>query len=76
MQKQLVINIDEQVYNALYSKIEREEISLFIEDLVRSQIKKPNLEAAYQQMAEDKQREVEAFVWSEETLLDSADETW
>ncbi len=53
-----------------FSKIGREKISLFIEDLVRSQIKKPNLEATYQQMAEDKQREVEAFAWSEETLFD------
>ena len=76
MQKQLIIDIDEQVYNALFSKVGNEKISLFIEDLTRSQIKEPNLEVAYQKMAEDKQREVEAFAWSEETLLDSADETW
>ncbi len=76
MQKQLIIDIDEQIYNALYSEIESGSISLFIENLVRSHIEKPDLEAAYQKMAEDKFRENEAFAWSEETLLDSSDETW
>ena len=77
MQKQLIINIDEQIYNSLFSKIGKEKISLFIEDLVRTYIstilninKKPDIETAYKQMAKDKTREAEALTWSEETFLD------
>ena len=52
------------------------EISLFIEDLVRTNIKKPDIETAYKQMAEDKTRENEAISWSEETFKSFSNETW
>lgn len=71
MQKQLTINIDEHIYNVLFSEIGKEKkISLFIEDLVRAYIKKPEIEVSYKQMAEDETRENEALIWSEETFKD------
>lgn len=76
MQKQLTINIDEHIYHALFNKVGKQKISLFIEDLVRSHIARPDMEAAYKQMSEDMENETKAFIWSEETLMDHSNETW
>ncbi len=76
MEKQLTVNIDEQVYNALTNLVAKDKISLFIEDLVRKYIQKPDVETAYKQMAEDTTRETEAQNWSEETFIDFSNETW
>jgi predicted CopG family antitoxin len=75
MQKKLTITIDEQVYEGLYTVIGSRRISRFIEDLVRPYIMFPDLEAAYQQMAEDEAREAEALEWAEATVGDVSDET-
>ena len=75
MQKKLTITIDEQVYQGLHSVIGRGRISRFIEDLVRPHVLYPNLEAAYQEMAQDEQREAEALEWAEATIGDVSDET-
>jgi predicted CopG family antitoxin len=75
MQKKLTITIDEQVYEGLYAVIGRRRISRFIEDLVRPYVLYHELEAAYQQMAQDEEREAEALEWAEATVGDVSDET-
>ena len=75
MQKKLTISIDEKVYEGLHAVIGRRRISKFIEDLVRPHVLYPELEAGYQQMAQDEEREAEALEWAEATVGDVADET-
>jgi len=74
MRKKLTITIDERVYEGLHAVIGRRRISRFIEDLVRPQVLFPDLEAAYQQMAEDEEREAEALEWAEATVGDVINE--
>jgi predicted CopG family antitoxin len=74
MQKKLTITIDEQVYEGLYTVIGPRRISRFIEDLVRPHVMFLDLEAAYQHMAEDEERETEALEWAEATVGDVSDE--
>lgn len=76
MQKKLTISIDEQVYEGLYEVIGPRRISRFIEDLVRPYVVNTELEAAYEQMAQDEAREAEALDWAEATLGDLSDESW
>jgi predicted CopG family antitoxin len=75
MQKKLTITIDEQVYEGLHTLIGRRRISRFIEDLVRPYVIDQDLEAAYQEMARDAEREAEALEWAEATIGDVSDET-
>lgn len=75
MQKKLTITIDEEVYQGLYSVVGPRKISRFIENLVRPHVLIPDMEAAYQEMAEDEEREAEALEWAESTLGDVSDET-
>lgn len=75
MQKKLTITIDEKVYEGLYSVVGPRRISRFIENLVRPHVLIPDMEAAYQEMAEDEEREAEALEWAESTLGDVSDET-
>ena len=76
MQKKLTITIDEKVYEGLYAVIGRRRISRFIEDLVRPHVLAQELDAAYQQMAQDEAREAEALEWAEATIGDVGDDTW
>jgi len=76
MQKKLTISIDEQVYKGLYKVIGPRRISRFIEDLVRPYVLNQELEAAYEEMAQDEEREAEALEWAEALIGDTADETW
>ena len=76
MQKKLTISIDEQVYEGLYEVVGPRRISRFIEDLVRPYVLNQELEAAYEQMAQDEAREAEALEWAEATLGDLSDEPW
>lgn len=73
-QKKLTITLDEEVYNGLHKVIGRRRISRFIEDLVRPHVLAQDLEAAYQQMAQDEEREAEALEWAEATVSDVSDE--
>ena len=68
MQKKLTISIDEQVYEGLHEVVGPRRISRFIEDLVRPYVLNQELEAAYEQMAQDEAREAEALEWAEATL--------
>ena len=75
MQKKLTITVEEQVYEGLYAVVGRRNISQFINSLVRPHVLKPNLEAAYRDMAADEAREAEALEWAEATIGDVKDET-
>ena len=74
MRKKLTITIDEQVYEGLQAVIGRGRISRFIEDLVSPYVIYQELGAAYKQMAQDEEREVEALEWAEATVGDVSDE--
>ena len=74
MQKKLTITMNEQVYEGLHRVIGRRNISQFIESLVRPHVLGKDLEAAYQQMAQDESRESEALEWAEATVGDVSDE--
>ena len=50
--------------------IGKDAISQFIEDLVRPHAIKDQLDLAYQLMAQDKEREAEAWEWSEALIGD------
>ena len=52
----------------------KDDISQFIEDLVRKHIIKDELDAAYKQMAADEEREAEALEWAEALVGDVVDE--
>ena len=78
MQKKLTITIDEEVYDGLCRAVGREQISEFIESLVRPKVIKvsrADLEEGYRRMAEDEEREAEANVWMEANLGHPRDET-
>jgi predicted CopG family antitoxin len=70
MQKKLTITIDEAVYNGLHRVIGRRRISRFLENLARPHVVSRDLEAAYQEMAQDEAREAEALAWSEGLIGD------
>jgi len=76
VQKKLTITIDEQIYEGLYRVIGPRRISRFIEDLVRPHVLYPDLKAAYQQMAQDEERESLALEWAEVTIGDVNHEAW
>ena len=78
MQKKLTITIDEEVYDGLCRAVGREQISEFIESLVRPKVIKvsrADLEEGYRQMAADEEYEAEANVWMEANLGHPRDET-
>jgi len=75
MHKKLTITVDERVYRGLHDVVGRRRISQFIESLVRPHVLGDDLEAAYQQMAQEEEREAEALEWAEATVGDVADET-
>ena len=74
MHKKLTITLDETVYSALHRVVGRGSISRFIEDLVRPHVIDQDLEAAYREMALDKDREQAAFDWAEATIGDLSNE--
>lgn len=65
MQKKLTITIEENIYNDLYSVVGKGKISKFIERAIQPLVTKDDLRSAYQQMANDGQREKEAHEWEE-----------
>lgn len=65
MRKRLTITIDAEVYEELYRIAGEHHISRFIEDIVRPHVITPDLDAAYAAMAQDTEREEEAFEWAE-----------
>ncbi|MFZ4859155.1 MAG: addiction module antitoxin [Desulfuromonadaceae bacterium] len=74
MQKKLTISLNELVYDELCRVIGRGNISKFIENLVKPQLKRNDLDAAYSEMAADSVRENEALEWSNAVIGDGANE--
>ena len=75
MHKKLTITLEEAVYEGLYRTIGKRRISQFIEDLVRPHVVDTALDAGYQAMAADTERETEAQEWCNALAGDVADET-
>jgi predicted CopG family antitoxin len=73
MQKRLTITIDQQVYEDLHRVVGRENISPFIENLLRCHMLDADIENGYKEMARDEAREAEAHQWSEGLLGDAHD---
>ncbi|MEM7536109.1 MAG: addiction module antitoxin [Chloroflexota bacterium] len=76
MQKELTITLEQDVYEGLYALIDPLQISRFIEDLIRPYVLYADLDEAYAQMAQDEERESDAFEWVEACIGDIDDETW
>jgi predicted CopG family antitoxin len=74
MQKKLTISLNELVYDELCRVVGRGNISKFIENLVKPQLKGTDLDAAYSEMAADSVREKDALVWSNAIIGDCANE--
>lgn len=71
-QRQLTIMIDEETYRDLHNRVGRDEISSFIEEMLRSRLlASEDVEAGYRAMAADANREREAEEWSEALLSDT-----
>lgn len=75
MHKKLTVTIDEEIYEGLHKFIGPRKISKFIEELVRPHVVRPNLESAYAEMAQDKEREKEALEWAGLSIEDIGHET-
>jgi len=74
MQKKMTISLNEVVYDELCRVVGRGNISKFIENLIRPQLKVNDLDAAYSEMAADSVREQDALEWSNAVVGDSANE--
>ena len=74
MQKKLTISLNELVYDELCRVVGRGNISRFIENLVKPQLKANDLDVAYSEMAADSVREREALEWSNAVVGDGANE--
>jgi hypothetical protein len=74
MHKKMTISLDESVYDGLYRTIGKRRMSQFIEDLLRPHVLDTALDAGYQAMAADRQREAEASEWTNALTKDLADE--
>jgi predicted CopG family antitoxin len=70
MHKKMTISLDEAVYEGLYRTIGKRRMSQFIEDLLRPHVLDTSLDAGYQAMAADKEREIEAEEWCDALAKD------
>ena len=75
VQRRLTISMDEHVYERLFAVVGRQNVSRFIETLVRPRVVGKDLEAEYRRMAADTEREAEALEWANALIGDVADET-
>ena len=71
MSRKLTITVSEEVYRGLHSVIGRRRISQFLEKLAKPHVTRPDLDAAYSEMAQDEAREREALEWAEALTPDS-----
>ncbi len=72
MRRKLTITLDEKVYIALHQVVGRGAISRLIEELVRPHVMDQDLDAAYRELAQDKERELEALEWAEAMIGDAS----
>lgn len=73
MHRKMTITLDEAVYEGLYRTVGRRKMSQFIEDLLRPHVVDASLDAGYQAMAADKDRETQAVEWCNALSGDMAD---
>ena len=71
MSRKLTITVSEAVYVGLHRTVGRRHISQFIEKLARSHVLSQDLDAAYREMAADREREHEANAWVEGVVGDA-----
>ena len=71
MTRKLTITVSEEVYAGLHSVIGRGHISQFIEKLARPHVLRGDLQAGYDSMAADEEREKEALEWADSVAPDS-----
>jgi len=85
MQKEITVRLSEAVYDGLLRKVEPEDVSAFIEHLVRPRVLgvKPellhgfsSLEEGYAAMAADEEHEAQAQEWCNAVIGDIPDEPW
>ena len=74
MQKKMTISLNEVVYDELCRVVGRGNISKFIENLIKPQLKVNDLDAAYSEMAADSVREKEALEWANAVIGDGDNE--
>ena len=74
MTKQLNITLDEEVYRRLQMLVGEEQISSYIEKLVRPHVLPAEVEEGYRAMAADTAREEQALEWSENLIGDVSHE--
>lgn len=74
MTRKLTITVSEEVYEGLHAKIGAGRISRFIDRLARPHVVENELDAAYEAMAADSEREADALEWAESLIGDLADE--
>ena len=70
MQRKLTITVSEDVYQGLHRVVGRRKISRFLDQLARPHVVPADLNAAYQEMAANEDREREALDWSEGLIGD------
>jgi len=75
VRRKLTITVSEEVYQGLHAKIGAGRTSRFIEALARPHVVDAELDAAYEAMAADKNREAQALEWAENLAGDAAAET-
>jgi metal-responsive CopG/Arc/MetJ family transcriptional regulator len=67
MYKKITVTLSDDIYEGLRQVIKQEDISQFIEALIRSYVQSPvDLEEGYRQMAMDEAYEAEAAEWVKE----------
>lgn len=78
MQKKMTITLDEKVVDALYRRVGRRKMSRYIEEAVSRQLfANDNLEALYEEMAADRERNAEIDLWNQATDADDfTDAAW
>ena len=72
MSHTLTIVLSDDVYDGLQRRVGAHGISRFLEDLARPHVTE-NLDSAYREMAADDERERDAHVLAETTVIDPAD---
>lgn len=73
MSRELVITLDEAVYQRLHERAGRDGMSRFIEDILRPHLLTPeDVEAGYRDLASDPERERAAAEWADALVGDAA----
>ena len=75
MRREVMITLNDDIYEGLRRRAGHQDIGLFIERLLRSHVLERDLSEGYRAMAADEEREFEAQEWCRGLSSDMADET-